>query len=214
MSINVVLVDDHAVVRDGLRALLESQSDLRVAASFGDAGSAVRYCVEAHPDVVVLDIALPGLGGIEAAKQIHDQCAAAKILMLSMHSGAEYVHQALRAGANGYVLKESAGAEVIEAVRTVHNGGRFLSRKLSPQAVDAYASARGPEAPLERLSARERQVLKLVVEGKTSGEIAALLGLSPKSIDTYRSRMMLKLGIDDVPSLVKFAIRHGITSVE
>jgi DNA-binding NarL/FixJ family response regulator len=214
MSINVVLVDDHAVVRDGLRALLESQADLSVAASFGDADTAVRYCIEAHPDVVVLDIALPGLGGIAAAKLIHDQCAAAKILMLSMHSGAEYVHQALRAGANGYVLKESAGAEVIEAVRTVHNGGRFLSRKLSPQALDAYTSERGPEAPLARLSARERQVLKLVVEGKTSGEIAALLGLSPKSIDTYRSRMMLKLGIEDVPSLVKFAIRHGITSVE
>jgi DNA-binding NarL/FixJ family response regulator len=214
VPINVVLVDDHAVVRDGLRALLESQADLHVAASFGDATTAVRYCVDEHPDVVLLDIALPGLGGIEAAKQIHDQCVGAKILMLSMHSGAEYVHQALRAGANGYVLKESAGAEVIEAVRTVHTGTRFLSRKLSPQAVDAYALQRGPEAPLERLSARERQVLKLVVEGRTSNEIASLLGLSPKSIDTYRSRMMLKLGIDDVPTLVKFAIRHGITSVE
>ena len=214
MAISVVLVDDHAVVRDGLRALLESQADLRVAASFGEATSAVRYCADAHPDVVVLDIALPGLGGIEAAKQIHDQCAEAKILMLSMYSGAEYVHQALRAGANGYVLKESAGAEVIEAVRTVHTGARFLSRKLSPEAVDAYASQRGPVPPLERLSVRERQVLKLVVEGRTSNEIGALLGLSPKSIDTYRSRMMLKLGIDDVPSLVKFAIRHGITSVE
>jgi DNA-binding NarL/FixJ family response regulator len=214
VPISVVLVDDHAVVRDGLRALLESQADLRVGASFGDAASAVRYCVDAHPDVVVLDIALPGLGGIEAAKQIHDQCAGSKILMLSMHSGAEYVHQALRAGANGYVLKESAGAEVIEAVRTVHTGTRFLSRKLSPQAVDAYARQRGPQAPLDRLSARERQVLKLVVEGRTSNEIASLLGLSSKSIDTYRSRMMLKLAIEDVPTLVKFAIRHGITSVE
>ena len=214
MAINVVLVDDHAVVRDGLRALLESQPDLRVAASFGEAGSAVRYCVDAHPDVVVLDIALPGLGGIEAAKQIHDQCAEAKILMLSMYSGAEYVHQALRAGANGYVLKESAGAEVIEAVRTVHAGGRFISRKLLPQALEDYARRHADEPPLERLSPRERQVLKLVVEGRTSNEIAQGLGVSSKSIDTYRHRMMLKLGIDDLPGLVKFAIRHGITSVE
>ncbi len=212
MPINVVLVDDHAVVRDGLRALLELQPDIRVVASFGDAREAVRFCAKAHPDVAVLDVALPGLSGIEAAKQIHDLCADGKILMLSMHSGAEYVHQALRAGASGYVLKESAGAEVVEAVRSVHAGIRFLSRKISQQAFDEYLRSRAPDDPLERLSGRERQVLNLVVEGRTSSEIAGLLGLSSKSIDTYRSRLMVKLGIDDLPALVKFAIRHGITS--
>jgi DNA-binding NarL/FixJ family response regulator len=214
MAINVVLVDDHAVVRDGLRALLESQPDLRVAASFGDARAAVGFCVDAPPDVVILDIALPGMTGIEAAKQLHDQCPEVKVLMLSMHSSAEFVHEALRGGASGYVLKESAGAEVIEAVRTVHAGGRFISRKMLPHALEDHARRRALEPPLERLSARERQVLKLVVEGKTSSEIAQSLKVSPKSIDTYRGRMMLKLGIDDVPGLVKFAIRHGITSLE
>ena len=212
MPVSIVLVDDHAVVRDGLRVLLELEPDLRVGATFGDAAEAVRHCVEAHPDVVVLDVALPGLGGIEAARQIHDLCADTRILMLSMHAGSEYVHQAMRAGASGYVLKESAGAEVAEAVRTVHAGQRFLSRKISPQALDEYSRLRSRNDPLGRLSARERQVLKLVVEGNTSNEIAALLSLSPKSVDTYRSRLMLKLELDDLTSLVKFAVRHGITS--
>ena len=212
MPINLVLVDDHAVVRDGLRVLLELEPDLHVVAAFGDAAEAVRNCVATHPDVVVLDVALPGLGGIEAARQIHDLCADTRILMLSMHAGSEYVHQALRAGATGYVLKESAGAEVVEAVRTVHAGQRFLSRKISPQALDEYSRQRSVNDPLGRLSARERQVLKLVVEGSTSNEIAALLGLSPKSVDTYRSRLMLKLEVEDLTGLVKFAVRHGITS--
>jgi len=212
MPVSIVLVDDHAVVRDGLRVLLELEPDFKVAAAFGEAGAAVRYCAEANPDVAVLDVSLPGVDGIAAARQIHDLCAGTRLLMLSMHAGSEYVHQALSAGASGYVLKESAGAEVVEAVRTVHAGQRFLSRKISPQAVEEYSRLRGRNDPLARLSARERQVLKLVVEGSTSNEIAALLGVSPKSIDTYRSRLMLKLEVDDLPALVKFAIRHGITS--
>jgi DNA-binding NarL/FixJ family response regulator len=209
MPINVVLVDDHAVVRDGL----QSQPDVRVIGSFADAAAAVQFACEARPDVVVLDVAMPGLSGIEAARQIHDLCADARILMLSMHSSAEYVDQALRAGADGYVLKESAGAEVVEAVRIVHAGGRFLSKKISPQALAEYVRQRGVDQPLDRLSPREREVLKLVVEGHTSNEIAGRLGVSPKSVDTYRSRLMLKLGVDDLPSLVKFAIRNGITTV-
>ncbi len=213
MPINVVLVDDHAVVRDGLRALLEMQPDIKVIAAFGNGGEAVEFAAHSAPDVVVLDVALPGMSGIEAARQIHDLSAEGKILMLSMHSSPEYVDQALRAGASGYVLKESAGAEVVEAVRAVHAGERFLSKKISPQALDDYAMRYGRGDPLERLSPREREVLKLVVEGHTSNEIGALLGLSPKSVDTYRSRLMLKLGIDDVPALVKFAIRHRLTSL-
>jgi DNA-binding NarL/FixJ family response regulator len=201
------------VVRDGLRALLDAQPDMRVVGSFGDAAQAVRFSCDSHPDVVVLDVELPGLHGIEAARQIHDLCADGKILMLSMHANPEFVHQALRAGANGYVLKESAGAEVVDAVRTVHAGVRFLSRKISPQALDDYVRQRSADQPLDRLSARERQVLKLVVEGHTSNDIGVRLGLSPKSVDTYRSRLMLKLGVDDLPSLVKLAIRYNVTSV-
>jgi DNA-binding NarL/FixJ family response regulator len=214
MSIDVLLLDDHAVVRDGLQALLAAQPDIRVVGSFGDAARAVQFAADAPPDVAVLDIAMPGLDGIEAARRIHDQCPDTHILMLSMHASPEHVYQALRAGASGYVLKESAGGEVVAAVRAVHAGRRYLSEKLSPHALDDYIRERGTDHPLERLSRRELQVLKLIVDGASSAEVGALLGLSPKSIDTYRSRMMAKLDIDDLASLVKFAIRHGITSVE
>ena len=214
MPIDVLLLDDHAVVRDGLQALLAAQADIRVVGSFGDSGRAVQFASEAPPDVAVLDIAMPGLDGIEAARRIHDLCPDTHILMLSMHASPEHVYQALRAGASGYVLKESAGGEVVAAVRAVHSGQRYLSGKISPRTLDDYIRERGTDHPLERLSRRELQVLKLTVEGHTSGQIGALLELSPKSIDTYRSRMMRKLDIDDLASLVKFAIRHGVTSVE
>jgi DNA-binding NarL/FixJ family response regulator len=214
MTISVVLVDDHAVVRDGLRALLELQGDIAVVGSFGDADAAVRFCSSAHADVVVLDVAMPGLSGIDAVKQVQDACVEAKVLMLSMHSGSEYVARALRAGANGYVVKESAGDEMVLAVRTVHAGERFLSRKISLEQLSEAMQRDVPEDPLERLSARERQVLKLVVDGHSSNEIAAQLRLSSRSVDTYRSRMMSKLHLEDLASLVKFAVRHGITSVD
>ena len=201
------------MVRDGLAALLGAQPDVRVAGSFATATEALRFVAQTPPDVAVLDIALPGLDGIEAAKRIQDQAPETRILMLSMHASAEFVYQALRAGALGYVLKDSAGDEVVTAVRAVYEGRRYLSGKIPERALEEYLSERGPEHPLERLSPRERQVLKLIVEGHTSNEVAALLGVSSKSIDTYRSRLMAKLGIEDMPALVKFAIRHGLTSV-
>jgi DNA-binding NarL/FixJ family response regulator len=214
MTIDVLLLDDHAVVRDGLQALLAAQADIRVVGSFGDSRDAVQFAADAPPDVAVLDIAMPGLDGIEAARRIHDLCPYTHILMLSMHASPEHIYQALRAGASGYVLKESAGGEVVAAVRAVHAGQRYLSEKLSPRALENYIRERGPDHPLEKLSRRELQVLKLIVQGHTSNEVGSLLGLSPKSIDTYRSRMMQKLEIDDLASLVKFAIRHGVTSLE
>jgi DNA-binding NarL/FixJ family response regulator len=213
MQISVMLVDDHAVVRDGLQALLDAQPDTHVVGSFGNAADALRYAAEASPDVAVLDITLPDTDGIEVARRIRDLCPETHILMLSMHASAEHVYQALRNGATGYVLKESAGREVVAAVRAVHLGRRYLSGKISPAALEDYARERGADEPLDRLSPREREVLELVVNGRTSNEIAARLGLSPKSIDTYRSRVMLKLGVEDLPSLVKFAIRHGLTSL-
>jgi DNA-binding NarL/FixJ family response regulator len=211
--IEVLLLDDHAVVRDGLAALLRAEPDIAVAGSFGDAAAAIQAATQAPPNVALLDIALPGIDGIEAARRIHDLCPGTQIVMLSMHASPEHVYQAMHAGALGYVLKESAGQEVVAAVRSVHAGRRYLSQKISPAALDEYVRQRGDEHPLERLSARERQVLKLIVEGSTSNEVAGLLGLSPKSVDTYRSRLMTKLGIDDMPGLVKFAIRNGITTL-
>jgi DNA-binding NarL/FixJ family response regulator len=212
MAISILLLDDHAVVRDGLQALLGAQPDLRVVGSFGNAIEAVRFASESPPDVAILDITLPGLDGIEAAKRIHDLCPATHILMLSMHASPEFVYQSLRAGATGYVLKDSAGDELVAAVRAVHAGQRFLSEKIPANTLDAYARERAP-GPLERLSPRELQVMKLIVEGNTSNEVAALLGVSSKSVDTYRSRLMAKLAVEDMPGLVKFAIRHGMTSV-
>ena len=213
MQTKILLLDDHSVVRDGLCALLATQADMRVVGSFGDCEEAVAYAAQNPPDVAVLDVALQGVDGIECAQRIHDHCPDTDILMLSMHASAEYVYQALRVGATGYVLKESAGAELIKAIRAVSDGNIYLSERIPARDISSYIGGRGSGNPMERITNRERQVLRLVVEGHTSNEVAKLLALSPKSVDTYRSRIMLKLGIDDLPGLVKFAIRHGMTTV-
>ena len=210
----VVLADDHAVVRDGLRVLLEAQSDISVVGDAANGRQAVRLALQLHPDVVVMDIAMPELNGIEATQQIHDASPSTQVLILSMHSTAEHIFRALQAGARGYLLKDSAGAEVVAAVRAVHAGRRYLGQKIASAVLDDYISERHRSSPLDSLSPRERQILQLVVEGKSSAEAAALLFLSPKTVDTYRSRMMQKLGIGDLPSLVKFAIQHGITQLD
>ena len=214
MPISVILVDDHEVVRDGLRHLIELQPDLRFLGGFGDGAAAVRFAASSHPDVAIVDIAMPRMNGIEVTRQIHDICPATEILILSMHADPEFIYQAFRAGARGYVIKESAGGEVVSAVRALRNGTRYLSQKIDGDELERYLRKRGEDNPIERLSARERQVLQLIVEGRTSAEVAERLSLSPKSVETYRSRMMKKLEIEDLASLVKFAIRHGITSLQ
>ena len=210
MTIRVLLADDHAIMREGLRALLAASPGISVVAEVGNGREAVRACDELSPDVLVMDIAMPDLNGIEAARMIREKCPATRIVMLSMHSSVEHVFRAFDAGASAYVLKESAGAEVITAVHTAHASGRYLSPALEQVARDPrFTEARS--SPLESLSTRERQVLQLVVEGKSSAEIAGVVHLSPKTVETYRSRLMKKLGVADVPSLVKFAIQHGLT---
>lgn len=216
MSITVFLADDHAVVRDGLRFLLEAQPDIRVVGDAAEGHEAVRQVAHLAPDVAIVDVVMPRLNGVEVTRQIREVSPVTQVVILSMHSTTEHVFRALQAGACGYLLKESAGAEVIQAVRAAHVGRRYLSQNLSEQEVDEYArqrEAQGP-SPLERLSPRERQVLQLVVEGHSSAAIADLLSLSPKTVDTYRSRLMRKLGVGDLPSLVKFAIQHGLTPLE
>ena len=214
MTIRLLLVDDHAVVRDGVGHLLDAQAGMRVIGSFGDGREAMRYAAIEHPDIAIVDVSMQGMNGIEVARQIHDACPETKVLMLSMHASPEYVHQSFLAGAQGYVLKESAGSELVDAVHAVSEGKRYLSRRISGEVIERYLGERGPDNPLLRLSARERQVLQLVVEGRTSAEVAELLGLSPKSVESYRSRMLKKLELEDLPSLVKFAVRHGVTSIE
>jgi DNA-binding NarL/FixJ family response regulator len=210
MTIRVLLADDHTMMREGLRALLSRSADITVIGEVSDGREAVRSAQALSPDVIIMDITMPQLNGIEAARLLREKCPDTRIVFLSMHSNSEHVFRAFEAGATGYLLKESAGAEIADAVRAVHGGRRYLSRAIAEQGEPARAVG-GKPSPLDSLSARERQVLQLVVEGRTSAEIAALVHLSPKSVETYRSRLMRKLGVSDLPSLVKFAVSHGIT---
>ena len=217
MSITVFLADDHAVVRDGLHALLDAESDIVVVGTATNGRDAMRQIAELRPDVAVMDIVMPDLGGIEATRQIHKTFPSTQVVILSMHSSDEYILRALQAGARGYLLKESAGEEVIDAVRAIRAGRRYLSEEIADRLVNGYLdlySKSEATGTLNILSPRELEVLQLVVEGKTSSDIAHILTLSPKTIETYRSRLMQKLGINDMPSLVKFAIKHGLTPVE
>lgn len=212
--IRIILVDDHALVREGVGRLLETQRDMHVIGSFGEGRTAVRFAAMNEPDVAVIDIAMPHESGIDIARQVREASPDTHLLILSMHANPEYVHQALLAGALGYVVKDSAGSVLVEAVRAVHAGQRFLSDSLDNKALQRHLRNSEREDPLSRLSARERQVLRHTVEGRTIVETAKRLGLSPKSVETYRSRTMAKLAIKDMAALVKFAIRHGVTSLE
>lgn len=213
MSITVLIADDHAVVRDGLRLLLETQPDIRVVGEVADGREAVEAVLRLKPDVVLMDLAMPVLNGADATKLILEKRENTRIVMLSMHSTAEHVFRALQAGALGYLRKESAGSEVVDAVRTVHGGRRYLSQKITESVVDDYIRKRAVDSPLESLSQREREILQLLVEGRSGIEIARQLHVWPKTVDTYRSRMMQKLGIGDLPGLVKFALQHGLTTL-
>jgi len=217
LVITVFLADDHAVVRDGLRALLEAQPDISVIGDAANGREAVHLAEQLCPYVVIMDIAMPDLNGIEATQQIREVYPSAQVIILSMHSTTEHIFRALQAGAHGYLLKESAGIEVVNAVRAVHAGHRYLSQKISDRLIDDYVRQRQAaeaKGPLGRLSPREREVLQLAVEGKSNVEIAGVLSLSLKTIETYRSRLMHKLDISDLPGLVRFAIQHGLTSLE
>ena len=210
------LADDHPIVRDGLRFLLNAQPDMEVVGEAADGQETLQAIRDVRPDIVILDIAMPVLNGIAVAEQLQELYPEVQVIILSMHSTTEHIFRALRAGAEGYLVKETAGEEVLDAIHTVQAGGRYLSREISNKVIEDYILHRESVAeasPLDRLSAREREVLQLVAEGKSSAEIAEILSLSPKTVDTYRSRMMQKLHIDDLPSLVKFAIQHGVISL-
>jgi DNA-binding NarL/FixJ family response regulator len=217
MSITVFLADDHAMVRDGLQLLLETSGEIDVIGQAGSGRETVQLAKQKQPDVVLMDIAMPELNGIEATRQLIANNPEIKVIILSMHATSEYIYQALQAGASGYLLKESVGQEVVEAVHEVVKGQRYLSQKITETLVDDYLFQREigqTRSPVDRLSPREREVLQMVAEGHSSAKIAAQLALSPKTVDTYRSRIMQKIGVRDVTELVKFAIRHGLTSLD
>lgn len=217
MKINILVADDHPLVRDGLRLVLNTHSDLEIIAEVEDGRTAVREARAYCPDVVIIDITMPELNGIEATRQIREGCPHSRIIVLSIHASTKHVLWALEAGASGYVLKGTASSEVVDAVRTVYSGGRYLSPKISDQVGEdelRHLENRETDNPVALLSAREREVLQLVVEGKSSPEIAETLHLSPKTVETYRYRLMQKLNINDVPTLVKFAIQNGLTPLD
>jgi DNA-binding NarL/FixJ family response regulator len=217
MTISIVLADDHRIVREGLRALLERHEDLRVTGEAADGHEAVRLAQTLKPNVIIMDISMPVLNGIEATQQVLGVSPSTRVIILSMYSTSEHIFRAFKAGAQGYLLKESAGADVVNAVRAVREGKRYLTEKIADAVLDDFIHQRSlaeSESPVSRLSERERQILQLVVEGKSSSEIGSQLFISPKTVETYRSRIMQKLSINDVPGLVKFALQHGLTALE
>lgn len=213
MTIRVVLADDHAIIREGLSIMLEGQADIQVVGVAANGREAVQLVEEHRPDVLLIDISMPELNGIEVIRRVKPQNPRLHIVVLSIHATKPYVNRALRAGANGYLIKETAGLEVVEAVRAVCRGERYLSERIADMLI-ASLENNNETSPLDKLTRREREVLQLVAEGKTSHEIGETLGVSSKTVDSYRSRLMSKIGVGDVTGLVKFAIQHGVISLD
>ena len=213
MTIRILIADDHAVVAEGLKHLIEAQQDLQVVAIVGDGREAVRIAKESQPHVVLMDLSMPELNGADATRAIVENDPKCRVIVLSMYAEREYVRRALKSGAAGYVVKRSAAKEVVDAIRAVHAGQRYLSPRVADAVIEDYAADEKADL-LERLSAREREVLQLLAEGRTGAEIAARLSLSQKTVETYRARLVEKLGIRDVAGLVKFAIQRGLVSLD
>ncbi len=208
----VLLADRHSIVREGMALVLEASQMVKVVGTAADGGQAVRMARELRPHVVVLSMDVPGGGALQAARAIRQTAPGTNVLILSSHGDAEDLHRALQAGARGYLTRGAAGREILRAIRVLQAGRSYL-RTASGGAVagsPAEAADHG-DGPLQRLSARERQVMSLLVDGLTGREIASLLRLSPKSVDTYRGRLLGKLGLRNLAELVTFAVRHGLT---
>ena len=213
MTIKIIIADDHGVVAEGLKHLVEAQSDMQVVSLAIDGREAVRQARELQPDVVLMDLSMPELNGADATRAILERDPKCRVIVLSMYAEREYVRRALKAGATGYVVKRSAAKELVDAIRAVHAGQRYLSPRVADVVIDDYA-ADGKADLLEKLSTREREVLQLLAEGRTGSEIAQRLTLSQKTVETYRARLVEKLGIRDVAGLVKFAIQRGLVSLD
>jgi len=210
--IRILIADDHAILRTGMRAFLETQPDFQVSGEAADGAQAVARARELQPDVVLMDIGMPGLDGLAATRQIRESCPQTRVLILTQHENKEYLLPALRVGASGYVLKRSEGDELLHAIRAVHAGGTFLDPAIAGVVVDDYRQRLDDSSrdPYDTLSDREREVLLLVVQGKTSREIAETLFISPKTADFHRSNVLRKLGLSHRDELVKYALQRGL----
>jgi DNA-binding NarL/FixJ family response regulator len=213
--IRVLLADDHTLVRAGIRSLLEGLENVEVVGEAGDGQEAVRLAESLRPDIVLLDVGMPGLNGLDVAARLAAQDASIRVLILSMHTSEEYVLRALRAGCAGYLLKGSAVAELAIAVRAVARGETYLSPAVSKHVMDDYVRRTGGATdPIDALTPRQREVLQLVAEGNTSKDIADRLGLSFKTVEAHRAQIMERLGLHDVAGLVRFAVRMGLVRPE
>ena len=209
--LRVVLADDHAVVREGLKALVNAQPDMRVVGEASDGQAAWRAAAELHPDVIVMDLSMPVMGGAEATERVRRDYPDVKVLALTVHEERLYLTQLLRAGASGYVLKRAAPAELVRAVRTVARGGTYIDPSVAGALVEGYLDAEhaAGQAPHVALSDREREVLVRIARGFSNKEIAAALGLSVKTVETYKGRMAEKLGLHTRVEIVRYAARQG-----
>ncbi len=214
MAIRILIADDHAIVAEGLRHMIEAQPDMKVIGCVQDGREAVSKAIENSPDVILMDHAMPVLNGTEATCILCKRRPHSRVIILSMYADPIHVYRALQAGAMGYVVKKSAATELVNAVRTVHGGRRYLSKPLSDDVIDRFLGKFPAIDPLERLTSRERQVLQMLADGHTIKDIASDLSLSPKTVETYRARLMDKLRIYDLAGLVKFAIQQGVASLD
>ena len=212
-KIRILLADDHTVIRSGLKLLLERQADFEVVGEAEDGRKAIQLAESLQPDVIVMDVAMPNLNGIEATRQITTALPKVAVVVLSMHSDESYVMRALKAGAKGYLLKDSAEADLIQAIRTLVTGKSYFSAAVSKMLLEDYVQnlrQRGIEDSYDLLTPREREVLQLAAEGKSNKESAALLNLSAYTVETHRTNLMQKLGLHSVPELILYAVRKGI----
>jgi DNA-binding NarL/FixJ family response regulator len=212
MSISIVIADDHQIVRKGIRALLEMEQGFCVVGEASDGLSAVQMVEKLEPDILILDLMMPGLGGLEVARQVYHRKLKTRIIVLSMHANEAYVLDALRNGVSGYVLKDASTDDLVNAVNQVAGGQRFLSAPISERAIQVYiqkASEQGADH-YESLTEREREVLHLVAEGLSSAEIATRLSLSSRTVEDHRNHLMRKLNLHNQTDLIRYALRRGI----
>jgi DNA-binding NarL/FixJ family response regulator len=215
MSIKILLADDHHIIRQGIRALLEAQKDFEIIGEADDGRTAVKLACQHNPDVIIMDVSMPELNGIDATRQILREIDKTKVIALSMYSDKRFIKGMLEAGVSGYLLKNCVAAELISAIRSVMKGQKYLSPQILGEVVEGYlehlsGNKAEPDSPL---SSREREIVQLVAEGKDSRQIAECLHISPKTVESHKRRIMDKLEIHSVATLTKFAIRQGLTSI-
>jgi two-component system, NarL family, response regulator NreC len=212
-KIRCLLADDHTLVRQGIRRLLESEPDIEVVAEASGAEEAVDKTKDLRPDLVLMDVGMPGLSSFEAARQIRRISLVTRVLFLTMYDDEEYVMQCMEAGASGYLLKDAPSQQLIAAVRDVHRGGKYVSAPLLGKMVDIYQSQRPDASRATRLTPRERQILKLLAEGKSAKEVASLLDLSVRTVESHRFNLMRKIGVHNKVELLTYALREKIIKI-